>query len=585
MKLGEKNLQFYFLLVLPYALLFPAGLETNALSYDYTASIQCLENPQKAQYGGGIITNPELNQGLKGWSTFGDAKIQHRVAGSNSFIVAHTRSQPHDSVSQTLYLQSNKLYTFSAWIRVSEGKTPVKAIFKTKSGYKYAGAVVAESNCWSMLKGGLTVDASGPAELYFETDNTSVEIWIDSISLQPFTQQEWKSHQDQSIKKIRKKNVRIQAVDKLGNPLPNTTVSISPKKIGFPFGCAINRNILNNNAYQSWFSSRFTVTTFENEMKWASTEPSQGHEDYSTADAMVQFAKKNGIAIRGHNVFWDDPKYQSGWVSSLSPNDLNAAATKRINSVMNRYKGQVIGWDVVNENLHFSFFESKLGANASAVFYGEAHKTDPSTTLFMNEYNTVEDSRDGQATPAKYLEKLRSIQSLPGNGNMGIGLESHFSSSPPNIPYMRSAIDTLAATGLPVWLTEVDVQSGGNQAQSLEQILREAHSHPKVRGIVIWSAWSPNGCYRMCLTDNNFHNLPTGDVVDKLLREWGGGATVKGKTDQNGFFQSSLFHGDYEIKVQVNHPSKLPSSSSHHTFKLNSTDDESKQTRLLLIKV
>ena len=28
--------------------------------------------------------------------------------------------------------------------------------------------LLSESNCWSMLKGGLTVEESGPAELYFE---------------------------------------------------------------------------------------------------------------------------------------------------------------------------------------------------------------------------------------------------------------------------------------------------------------------------------------------------------------------------------------------------------------------------------
>lgn len=44
----------------------------------------------------------------------------------------------------------------------------MRAVFKTVSGFTHAGAIVAESKCWTMLKGGLTVDASGPAELYFE---------------------------------------------------------------------------------------------------------------------------------------------------------------------------------------------------------------------------------------------------------------------------------------------------------------------------------------------------------------------------------------------------------------------------------
>lgn len=35
-----------------------------------------------------------------------------------------------------------------------------------------------------------------------QSNDTSVEIWVDSISLQPFTEEEWKSHQDQSIAKV-----------------------------------------------------------------------------------------------------------------------------------------------------------------------------------------------------------------------------------------------------------------------------------------------------------------------------------------------------------------------------------------------
>ena len=90
----------------------------------------------------------------------------------------------------------------------------------------------------------------------------------------------------------RKRKVRIHVVDEQGNPLPNASISIIQKKVSFPFGTAINKNILTNKAYQNWFSSRFTVTVFEDEMKWYTTEPSPGQEDYTAADALLQYAKK-----------------------------------------------------------------------------------------------------------------------------------------------------------------------------------------------------------------------------------------------------------------------------------------------------
>lgn len=52
----------------------------------------------------------------------------------------------------------------------------------------------------------------------------------------------------------------------------------------------------------------------------------------------------------------------------------------------------------------------------------------------------------------------------------------------------------------------------------------------------------------MCLTDDNFRNLPAGDTVDSLLKEWQTGV-VKGETDNHGVFNFSGFLGEYEVTV------------------------------------
>lgn len=251
-------------------------------------------------------------------------------------------------------------------------------------------------------------------------------------------------------------------LDKQNKPIPNANITIEQNQMSFPLGCAITKNILTNTAYQNWFTSRFKLTVFENEMKWYSTEVTQGKEDYSVADAMLQFAQQHSISVRGHNVLWDDPQMQPKWVNNLSPDQLSEAVKQRVSSVMNRYKGRVIGWDVVNENLHFSFFESKLGKDASAAVYESAKAIDGSTTLFLNEYSTIEEPSDSKASPANYIQKVKDIQAYNGdNKNLGIGLEGHFNT--PNIPYMRSTIDTLGSLGLPIWLTEVDVKASSQQ--------------------------------------------------------------------------------------------------------------------------
>ena len=90
----------------------------------------------------------------------------------------------------------------------------------------------------------------------------------------------------------------------------------------------------------------------------------------------------------------------------------------------------------------------------------------------------------------------------------------------------------------------------------LDQVLIEAHAHPLVNGIVLWSAWSPQGCFRMCLTDNSFRNLPTGDVVDRFIGEFSG-AVITATTDVNGFYETKLIHGDYEVTFEDADPYKF----------------------------
>lgn len=541
-----------FLPLLWVAMLTSAARVVQCLPYDYSSTSECLPEPLEPQYGGGILRNANFSAGLQGWSAFGYGAVEEGLSATgNGYGVARNRTRPYQSVSQKVYLQNDTHYTLSAWLQVSNGSADVRAVVKTDGEFIHAGAVEARSGCWSILKGGLTAPASGAAELYFES-NATVDIWVDSVSLQPFSREEWAAHHHAAIKSARKKTVRLRARDSAGKPVPGAQVRVEHVRSGFPLGSAMSAEILQSPAYQRWFTSRFTVTTFENEMKWYSTERVQGREDYSVPDAMLRFAKSHGIAVRGHNVFWDQPSQQPAWVRSLSQRQLQQATARRIRSVMSRYAGQVIAWDVVNENLHFQFFEDKFGWDASAEFYRRAHQMDGQALMSMNEYNTLEWPGDTLAGPSKYLGKLFQIKKFPGNANdarMAIGLEGHF--SVPSIPYIRAALDTMSKANAPIWLTEIDVAPGPNQAHYLEQILREVYAHPAVHGIILWTARHPQGCYVMCLTDDKFRNLPTGDVVDKLIAEWKT-HSLAGVADADGYYEAELFHGDY--KVTVSHP-------------------------------
>lgn len=54
----------------------------------------------------------------------------------------------------------------------------------------------------------------------------------------------------------------------------------------------------------------------------------------------------------------------------------------------------------------------------------------------------------------------------------------------------------------------------------MEEILREAYSHPAVKGIIIYAGPEMSGFNKLTLADKDFNNTEAGDLIDKLLQEW-----------------------------------------------------------------
>ncbi|KAL5999372.1 hypothetical protein ACLOJK_040832 [Asimina triloba] len=368
-----------------------------------------------------------------------------------------------------------------------------------------------------------------------------LEIFVVSASLQPFTSQQWEMHQDYNIRKERKRTVNIHVSDTKGQRLAGAV---------------------------DWFVKRFNAAVFENELKWYVTEHEAGNVNYTLADQMLSFVRGNKIVARGHNIFWEDPMYTPAWVRNLSGTPLRMAVQARIQSLLSNYNEQFIHWDVSNEMLHFHFYEQRLGPNASLDFFRTAQEADPHATLFMNDFNVIETCEDAKSAVDAYVLRLREFKEGGAGAILqGIGLEGHFTR--PNLPFVRAVLDKLATLGLPIWLTEIDISKTidrQTQAVYLEQVVREGFSHPAVDGMMLWTALHPNGCYQMCLTDNNLQNLPAGDVVDKLLQEWQT-RTALGYTDDHGSYIFDGFLGEY--MVSVIHGNK----STDSTFSLSRSDE------------
>ncbi|KAL7604449.1 hypothetical protein Lser_V15G17141 [Lactuca serriola] len=510
----------------------------DGLTYDYSGYIECKNEPEDPLYNGGIIVNQ--NQSV-----------------SSTFVLPN--------------LSGNTIYSFSSWVKLNgSNATAIKASLSLDNDTNICiGNVIAKSDCWSFIKGGFVLDsASSYAMVYFlDSHGNKHNVTLASASLQPFTPQQWQNNQANSIDKERKRAVTIHVSDVNGESIQGAQVIVEQISRDFPFGSAISKTIIGNIPYQKWFLERFNAAVFENELKWCETEPEQGIINYTIPDQMLDFIRANEITVRGHNIFWEDPIYIPSWVQNLTGDALNSAIKSRIQSLMSHYKNQFIHWDVSNEMLHFDFYEQRLGQNVSLEMFKLAHETDPLALLFMNDFNVVETCSDLNSSAAAYAARMREVEE--GGVMMdGVGLEGHFVT--PNLPLIRGVLDQLASLGLPIWLTEVDISNTldqETQGKYLEIVLREVYSHPSVSGIMLWTAMDPNGCYQMCLTDSNFHNLPAGDVVDKLLlKEWSTGV-VNGQSDFDGTFSFDGFLGEYMVNVD------FQNRTSNSTFYISKGDD------------
>ncbi|KAG4982820.1 hypothetical protein JHK87_027569 [Glycine soja] len=130
-----------------------------------------------------------------------------------------------------------------------------------------------------------------------------------------------------------------------------------------------------------------------------------------------------------------------------------------------------------------------------------------------------EDERDKIETRSEALKPV-----LPGifvccfNGSTGSEINSMLGTPLSYVPKGKNLIQGIGVGIIPKVL---DVNLLDEVIQYLEEILREAYSHPVVEGIIMFFG-PAQVCFNcMTLAYETFINTPAGDVVDNLIQECG----------------------------------------------------------------
>jgi len=267
-------------------------------------------------------------------------------------------------------------------------------------------------------------------------------------------------------------------------------------------GAGFRRSAEQNARDIALVKEQFNQISPENDLKWQLIHPREGANGYEfgPADAFVNFGLSNNMYIVGHTLVWHSQT--PNWVfSGTNPPPTSAAANvatntnapatnqsgrgrfgggfgryngprasreellqrmrEHIHTIVGRYKGKIKSWDVVNEAiadgngtniLRNSLWLEIIGPDFIAKAFEYAHEADPNAILRYNDY--------GLENPVKRKKLVSLIKSLQAEKAPvhAIGSQAHVNVSM-TFETMDQALTEMATLGLPIHITELDVNS------------------------------------------------------------------------------------------------------------------------------
>ena len=241
-------------------------------------------------------------------------------------------------------------------------------------------------------------------------------------------------------------------------------------KKGIRFGSAIGAGQLDDPQYLAIVRRECATIVAENEQKWYTIYPSPDVVNFEPADRMVNFAKANGLGMRGHTLLWHRKRWSPQWVNELefpSAAETEKFVGARIAQMASRYHPFIYSWDVVNEAISDETGEfretslsKKMGERLIDFCFAVAKENAPNSKLVYNDFMSWEKTSTAHRTGVlKFLERILS-RGVPIDG---LGMQSHSNYEMPDeftAERQRDWIafcDAVVDMGLEIYITEFDV--------------------------------------------------------------------------------------------------------------------------------
>lgn len=301
-------------------------------------------------------------------------------------------------------------------------------------------------------------------------------------------------------------------VDALNNGLPGSTAKTPPDSSkyfqGPPLAAGADKFL--GNAYgdvpDDLFAKYWTQLSPGNAGKWGSVAGTQDTTkwNWTGLDRAYNYAINNNMLFKEHTLIWG--AQQPSWISALDSAQQIKYIETWFRMLAKRYP-KIDMIDVVNEPLNDhnppdgsgnparANYKKALGGNGSTGWdwvinaFALARLYFPKSQLILNDFGIINDD----AATTTYL---KIINLLKQRGLIdGIGVQGHrFELESASTTTLTNNLNRLAATGLPIYITELDLGNLSNygtpndtqQLDLFKKIFPVLWEHPGVKGITLW---------------------------------------------------------------------------------------------------
>lgn len=312
---------------------------------------------------------------------------------------------------------------------------------------------------------------------------------------------------------------------------------------GIYIGAAAQSDLLEGD-YAGVLSREFNLLTTEWETKMCVTHPTPSTYDFERTDKLLAFADEHQMIVRGHTLLWHE--CFPDWLASGDYTREEAIDIMReyIHTVVERYKGRIAIWDVVNEGITDNgLFRSTpwyrmIGEDYIDLAFRFTHEADPDALLFYNDYGAEVLNRKSDAVYELVSELVENDVPIHG-----VGLQMHLQVGDVgdgryiNREAVTENINRLGDLGLQVHLTELDFKHPGKadesvferQARDYREVVEICLAAEPCTAIIVWGvtdlyswrkSFDNNPDAAPLLFDENYQPKPAYTAVQQALAEF-----------------------------------------------------------------